>query len=336
MTEEQVKHLPSTAVKRRLMFIAVLASVFACGLGRAQTETYPMKPVRLIVPWPPGGSTDLVARLLAGRFSEVLGQQVVVDNRAGASGMIGSEAVARSVPDGYTLMLTSIPLVTSPILYSRTPYDAVKDFSPISLVSTLPTAVAVHPSVPARSVRELLALARAQPGALNYASSGIGSNSHITGELFNWLGKTNIVAIQFKGGGPALIAAVSGEAPISFSSVSETARMVESKRLRALGVSSLKRSPILPDVPPISEAGLPGFEFQGWFGLFAPRGTPPKLVALLSERLRSAMSSTDQIKRFQDRGIDVLTNTPEEFASYLAEEVRKWRAVIRERNMKAE
>ena len=331
-----MKHLLGSETPWRLLLVPVVAGVFASGSGYAQTETYPTKPVRLIVPWPPGGSTDLVARLLAGKFTEVLGQQVVVDNRSGASGMIGSEVVARSPADGYTLMLTSIPLVTSPILYSRTPYDPVNDFAPVSLVSTLPTAVAVHPSVPARSVRELLALARAQPGALNYASSGIGSNSHITGELFNWLGKTNIVAVQFKGGGPALIAAVSGEAPISFSSISETARMVESKRLRALGVSSLKRSPILPDVPPIAEAGLPGFEFQGWFGLFAPKGTPPKLIALLNERVRTTMASPDQIKRFQERGIDVLTKSPEEFVSFMAEEMKKWRTVIRDRNMKAQ
>ena len=295
-----------------------------------------MKPVRLIVPFPPGGSVDLNARLLSAKFSEVLGQQVVVDNRAGASGMIGSELVMRSAPDGYTLMLTSIPFVTSTILYSRALYDPTSDFAPISLLSIVPTAVAVHPSIPVRSVRELLALARARPGQLNYASSGIGSNSHITGELFNLLGKTNIVAIQFKGGGPALQAAISGEAPISFSNVSETARMVEDKRLRALGVSSLRRSPVLPDVPPIAEAGLPGFEFHAWHGVLAPKGTPPRLVALLNEKLRSAMSSPDQVKRFQDRGLDVVTNSPEEFAAYLKDEVKKWSMLIRERNMKAE
>ena len=331
-----MKRNPHTVLKLSLLLAAILAGAVLPGFARAQTDTYPNKPIRLIVPFPPGGSVDLNARLLSAKLSELLGQQLVVDNRSGASGMIGSEAVARAAPDGYTLLLQTVTFVTSTILYSRVPYDPVSDFAPISLLSNVPTAVAVHPSLPVRSVRELLALAKARPGELNYASSGIGSNSNITGELFNLLGKTNIVAVQFKGGGPALLAAVSGECPISFSNISETARMVEAKRLRALGVSSLKRSPILPNVPTIAEAGLPGFEFQAWHGLLAPKGTPPKLVAFLNEKLRSAMSSPDQVKRFQERGMDVVTNSPEEFTAYLKDEVKKWGRVIRERNMKAE
>jgi tripartite-type tricarboxylate transporter receptor subunit TctC len=327
---------PRTFLQLILLLAATLGAAVVSGPSRAQTDTYPNKPVRLVVPFPPGGSVDLNARLLSIKFSELLGQQVVVDNRGGASGMIGSEMVVRAAPDGYTLLLQSNPFVTSTILYSKPLYDPLNDFAPISLLSTVPTAVSVHPSVPVRSVRELLAFAKSRPAQLNYASSGIGSNSHVTGELFNLLGKTNIIAIQFKGGGPALQAAVSGEAPIAFSNVSETARMVEARRLRALGVSSLRRSPILPDVPPIAEAGLPGFEFHAWHGLLAPKGTPPKLVAFLNEKLRSAMSSPDQVKRFQDRGLDVVTNTPEEFAIYLREEQKKWARVIRERNMKAE
>jgi tripartite-type tricarboxylate transporter receptor subunit TctC len=325
----------SHALLRLSLLLASILAVWSEPL-RAQGDTYPNKPVRLVVPFPPGGSVDLNARLLSGKLAEVLGQQVVVDNRSGASGMIGSEAAARAAPDGYTLLLQSNPFITSTILYGKPLYDPLTDFAPISLVSTVPTAVSVHPSVPVRSVRELLAFARARSGQLNYASSGIGSNSHVTGELFNLLGKTNIVAIQFKGGGPALQAAVSGEAPIAFSNVSETARMVEAKRLRALGVSSAKPSPILPDVPPIAEAGLPGFEFHAWHGLLAPKGTPPKLVAFLNEKLRSAMTAPDQVKRFQDRGLEVVTNTPDEFAVYLREEQKKWGRVIRERNMKAE
>lgn len=323
-----------TALKSSLL-AALVTGVVMPGLARSQTEGYPNRPVRLVVPFPPGGSVDLNARLLSGKLSELLGQQIVVDNRSGASGMIGSEAVVRSAPDGYTLLLTSIPFVTSAILYSKPLYDPLNDFVPISLLTNVPTSVAVHPSMPVRSVKELLALARSRPGALNYASSGIGSNSNITGELFNLMAKVNIVAIQFKGGGPALLAAVSGEAPISFSNVSETARMVEAKRLVALGVSSPKRSPILPDVPTIAEAGLPGFEFQAWHGVLAPRGTPPKLVALLNEKVRSAMAAPDLMKRFQERGMEVITNSPEEYADYLKSEVAKWGKVIRERNMKA-
>src|SRR5688572_19464916 len=329
-----MKQNPHTLLQLSLLLAAVLA--VASGPSRAQADTYPSKPVRLVVPFPPGGSVDLNARLLSVKFSEVLGQQVVVDNRAGASGMIGSDAVARAAPDGYTLMVQSNPFITSTILYAKPLYDPLNDFATISLLSSVPTAVSVHPSVPVRSVRELLAFARARPGQLNYASSGIGSNSHVTGELFNLLGKINIVAIQFKGGGPALQAAVSGEAPIAFSNVSETARMVEAKRLRALGVSGLKPSSVLPGVPTIAEAGLPGFEFHAWHGLLAPKGMPPKLVALLNEKLRSAMSSPDQVKRFQERGLEIVTNTPDEFSAYLKEEIKKWGRVIRERKMKAE
>src|SRR5262249_20572815 len=277
-----------------------LVSAFAPGLAVAQTDTYPNRPVRLVVPFPPGGSVDLNARLLSGRFGELLGQQIVVDNRGGASGMIGSEAVARAAPDGYTLLLQSVPFITSTVLYSRAPYDPLGDFAPISLMTNVPTTVAVHPSLPVKSVRELVALAKSKPGALNYASSGIGSNSHITGELFNLLAKTNIVAVQFKGGGPALMAAVSGECPLAVPNVSGPARMVDAGRLRALGVSSRKRSPVLPDVPPIAEV-LPGFEFFAWHGLLAPKGTPPKLVAFLNEKLRSAMTAPDQVKRFEER-----------------------------------
>jgi tripartite-type tricarboxylate transporter receptor subunit TctC len=330
---EQVRRVFSRSI---LVIVALLAGAVVPGLARGQADAYPNRPVRLVVPFPPGGSVDLNARLLSGKLSELLGQQVIVDNRGGASGMIGSEAVARSAPDGYTLVLTSVPFVTSTVLYSKPLYDPLNDFAPISLLSNVPTSVAVHPSMPARSVKELLALARSKPGALNYASSGIGSNSNITGELFNLMGKVNIVAIQFKGGGPALLAAVSGEAPISFSNVSETARMVEAKRLVALGVSSLKRSPILPNVPTISEAGLPGFEFQAWHGVLAPKGTPPKLVAFLNEKVRSAMAAPDQMKRFQERGMEVITSSPEEYAAYLKSEVAKWGKVVRERNMKAE
>src|SRR5262245_23484364 len=200
-------------LRAALLLAALIAGVIAPVVGRTQADAYPNRPVRLVVPFPPGGSVDLNARLLSGKLAELIGQQIVVDNRAGASGMIGSEAVARSAPDGYTLLLTTVTFVTSTVLYSRPLYDPLGDFVPISLLSNVPTSVAVHPSLPVRSVKELLALARSKPGALNYASSGIGSNSNITGELFNLMGKVNIVAVQFKGGGPALLAAVSGECP---------------------------------------------------------------------------------------------------------------------------
>jgi tripartite-type tricarboxylate transporter receptor subunit TctC len=219
---------------------------------------------------------------------------------------------------------------------SRVPYDVINDFAPVSLLSSSPAVVAVHPSVPARSVRELLALAQARPGVLNYASAGIGTNSHITGELFNFLGKVNLVTVHFKGGGPALAATVSGEVDVSFSNIAETARFASSGRLRALGVSSLQRSPMLPDLPTVAEAGLPGFEFTTWHVMVAPKATPPAIVALLNERVRKALGSPDLVKRFQERGFDVVTNSPEELSAFLKSELGKWANVIKERRLRAE
>ncbi|CAN0408414.1 unnamed protein product, partial [Phaeothamnion confervicola] len=213
--------------------LAVTAAPFAS----AQSDNYPTKPVRMISPFPPGGSVDNVARLVGAKLGESLGQQVVIDNRSGASGNIGMELAARAAPDGYTLVINTLPLVTNGFLYSRVPYDVINDFVPISLLSASPSMLAVHPSVPARSVRELLQLAKTQPGKLNYGAAGVGTNPHIAGELFNLLGKVNIVVVQFKGGGPALVATIGGELGVSFSGVAETATFVDAKRLRALGVT---------------------------------------------------------------------------------------------------
>ena len=324
------------SVSVRSLGIAVLAVNAMPGTGFAQTESYPSRPVRVIVPFPPGGSLDFNARAIVDKFSESLGQQLVIDNRAGASGTIGTGIVARSAPDGYTLMLHTIPFVTSAILYKSAGYDPVNDFAPISLLSTVAMAVSVHPSLPVRSVKELVALAKARPGELNYGSAGIGTNSHITGELFNMLGKTSIVPIHYKGGGPSLAAAVAGEVHVSFSNVSQSVRMIEAKRLRAIGVSSLTRSAALPDTPPVAEAGLPGFEFLAWHGLLAPKGTPPAIVALLNKKLHAVLADPVVVQRFEKGGVDALTNSPNEFADYLKKEMDKWRRVIRERNIKAE
>ena len=302
----------------------------------AQTEPYPARPVRVIVPFPPGGSLDFNARAIVDKLTEQLGQQVVIDNRSGASGTIGTGIVARSAPDGYTLMLHTIPFVTSAILYKGAGYDPVNDFAPVSLLSTVAMAVSVHPSLPVRSVKELIALAKARPGELNYGSAGIGTNSHITGELFNLLGKTSIVPIHYKGGGPSLAAAVAGEVHVSFSNVSQSVRMIEAKRLRAIGVSSLTRSPALPDTPPVAEAGLPGFEFVAWHGMLAPKGTPPAIVALLNKKLHATLADPVVLQRFEKGGVDAVSNSPSEFLDYLRKEQDKWRRVIRERNIKAE
>lgn len=321
----------------------ILLCAVACAMvmsparfAAAQSGSYPAKPIRWIVPFPPGGSVDILARLAGAKLAENLGQQVVIDNRSGASGNVGTEIVARSPPDGYTVASNTVPFVANTFLYSRVPYDVLNDFAPVSLMASTANVLTVHPSVPSRSVRELLQLAKSQPGALNYGSAGIGTNPHIAGELFNYLGKVNLTVVHFRGGAPALIAAISGEVGITFTSVLESAPYAKAGKLRALGVTGLKRSPALPDVPTISEAGLPGYEFVAWHVMLAPKGTPVAVVALLNDNLKRILLAAGQPQYYADRGLDVIASSPEECAAYLKSELSKWGKVIKERGMKAD
>ena len=274
-------------MKVLILLMPVLAGALAlAGAASAQTDNYPNKPIRLIAPFPPGGSVDVVGRIVGARLSQLLGQQVVIENRSGASGNIGMEAVARAAPDGYTIAINTLPLVTNGFLYSRVPYDVVNDFAPVSHLSSSASVLTVHPSVPAHSVRDLVDLAKARPGTLNYGGAGIGTNPHVAGELFNLLAKTNIVVVQFKGGAPAVMAAISGEIGVTVSSISETMPFIEGKRLRALGVTSLQRSVALPNVPPIADT-LPGYEFTRGTSSSRPR----------PRRARSSHSSTKKSRR---------------------------------------
>ena len=318
-------------MKKCIAVVALLGSVAAF----AQTDNYPNKPVRLIVPFPPGGSVDLVGRLVAARLAQSLGQQVIIDNRSGASGVIGTELVARAAPDGYTLLINTLPFVTNGFMFARVPYDVVNDFAPISLLSSSPSVLAVHPSVPARSVRDLLQIAKSRPGVLNYGGAGVGTNPHIAGELFNLLGKVNIVAVQFKGGGPALVATISGEIGVSISGISETIPYVEGKRLRGLGVTSLKRSPAMPALPAIAET-VPGYEFVTWHGIVAPKATPRAIVALLNEKITQVLRAPDFARSFEQKGFDIIASSPDEFGAHLKTELAKWGRVIKERGMRAD
>jgi len=321
--------------KALLTFLCSAAAFVAAGAAWGQ-DGFPSKPIRMISPFPAGGSVDLVARMIAAKLPEFIGQQVVVENRSGASGNIGTEAVARAAPDGYTLLVNTIPFVANAFLYSKLPYEPLTDFVPLMQISASPSLLAVHPSVPARSVKELLALARSRPGELNYGSAGPATNPHIAGELFNMLGKVNIQAVHFKGGGPAIIAAISGEVGILFTNFAETSEFAKAGRLRALGVSGAKRMQTMPEVPTIAEAGLPGYEFTTWHGMWAPKNTPRTIVALLNDRIRKTLAAPDQQKRFQARGLDVIASSPEEFAAHVLSEHKKWGRVIKERGMKAE
>jgi len=297
---------------------------------------YPSKPIRLISPFPPGGSVDVVGRLLAAKLSESLGQQMVVDNRSGASGVIGTEVVMNSPPDGYTLLINTIPFVSNQFLMPRAPYDPLRDFVSISLVASSPSFVTVHPSLPARSIQELIALAKAKPGQLHYSAAGVGTNPHIAGELFNLLAGVDIVAVQYKGGGPADMAVIAGEVGVTFGNVSQQIGYVKGGRLRALAVTSAKRNSAMPELPTVAEAGVPAYEFDTWFVVVAPKGTPRSVVDTLNSHIRRALAAPDQVKFYEERGLTVIASTPEEAAAHLENEQQKWGRVIKERGIKTE
>ncbi len=301
----------------------------------AQSGKYPEKPIRLVVPFPPGGTVDVTARLVAPLAATTLGQQIVIENRVGASGIIGTGSVARADPDGYTLLINTTPLVTNTLMFNKVPYDVLTDFVPISNLASTASFVSVHPSVPARTVKELIALAKSRPGTLNYGGAGTGTNPHIAGELFNFLARTEIQVVQYKGGGPALTAALSGEVGVSFSGIAGATGFVKAGRLRALGVTSLKPVAALPGVPSIADV-LPGYEFSAWFALVAPKGTPRNIINVLNQNFVKAVNSAELKQRFEQEGIDPIGSTPEQLAVHLESELKKFARVIKERKMKAE
>ena len=302
----------------------------------AEPRDFPSRPVRIIVPFPPGGSVDVVTRIFSHKLAETMGQNVVVDNRPGASGNIGAELVARAVPDGHTVMITTLPLVVNPSLFGRLPFDVTRDFAPVSMLAAGAFVLAVHPSVPTASVKELVAFARARPGELNYASAGSGTNLHVAAELFKILAKVNIVHVPYKGGGPALAALLGGESQLSFLGVVAIVQHVKSGRLRGLGVTADKRSAALPEVPTIAEAGVPGYEFTSWYGALLPSATPENRVIALNGHLRNALRSPEMAERFAREGADIVASSPQEFAKHLRAELVKWGKVVRESGLKAE
>ena len=306
----------------------------------AAAQGYPSKPIRLVAPFPPGGSVDVVGRLLATKLSDSMGQQMVVDNRSGASGVIGTEVVMNAPPDGYTLLINTIPFVSNQFLMPRAPYDPLRDFVSISLVASSPSLVTVHPSVPARSIQELVALAKSKPGQLYYSAAGVGTNPHIAGELFNLLAEVNIVAVQYKGGGPADTALIAGEVAATFGNISQEIAFVKAGRMRALAVTGTKRNPAMPELPTVVEAApegpLRGYEFETWYVVAAPKGTPRAIVDTVNSHIRKALSAPDQVKFWEERGLTVIASTPEAAAAHLESEQKKWQRVIKERGIKAE
>ncbi len=302
----------------------------------AQVKNFPNRPVRIIVPVPPGGIVDVVVRLLGQKMTEVMGQSVVIDNRPGASTNIGTEMVARAPGDGYTLLSNSLPLVVNPSMFAKLPFDVEKDFAPVSLVAGAPYAIVVHPSVPAKSVRELIALARVKPGLLKYSSAGNGTNLHVAAELFKNMSGTNIVHVPYKGGGPALTAILGGECDLSFLALVAVLPQINAGKVRALAITSSTRSTVLPDLPTVAEAGVPGYEFSSWVGILAPASTPANIVSALHEHIVKAMHAPDLTERFTREGADVIASSPAQFGAYIKAELARWSKVVKESGMKAD
>src|SRR5882672_4361462 len=317
---------------RRLLKAAILSLALT---SAAVGDDYPTKPVRLIIPFPPGGSNDVVGRMIAIQLSERLGKQVVVDNRGGAGGIIGTEAAANSLRDGYTLLIISIAHAVSPWLY-KLQYDPIKSFVPVSILASGPNVLVVNPELPVHSVGELVALAKQKPGELNYASAGIGSFQHLGGELFKLDAGVNIVHVPFRGGGPALLDVIAGNTKIMFSSLVQTTPYVKNGQLLALGTGGTARSPVLPDVPTIAEAGVPGYQATNWWGIIAPAGTPKEVVEKVRAALAAAQDSTETQKRLESEGADIVRMSPDEFGAFMVREMDKWGKVVKESGIKAQ
>jgi tripartite-type tricarboxylate transporter receptor subunit TctC len=315
-----------------ILLCAALAAVFS----PAQAQQYPTKPVRLVVPAAPGGGTDITARIIAPKLSEQLGQQVVVENRAGAGTMIGSEAVARAAPDGYTLLMGISTLAINPAMYKKVPYDALKDFAPISQVVSLPNVLVTHPSLPVKSVKELVAFARARPGQLNYASAGVGTNPHLSMELFLAMTGLKMTHVPYKGAGPGLVDTVAGHVSVMTPSIISGLPHVRGGRLRALGVTSAKRAGGVPDIPTIAEAGVPGYDAVQWFGVLAPTTTPRAIVVRLHGEIVRVLQAADVKGRLSGDGADPVGSSPEEFAAFLRAETAKWAKVVKDAGIQPE
>jgi len=308
---------------------ALAALLLWAGTLAAAAQDYPNRPIRFIVPWPPGGGADIVSRIVGQRVGELLGQQLAVDNRPGAGGNIGTEVAARATPDGYTIVFGYIGThAINPGLYKSMPFQP-KDLAPVTLMTTVTNVLVVHPSVPARSVTELIALARAHPGQLNFSSAGNGSLPHLAGELFKTMTHVDMVHVPFKGGGPAVAALIGGEVQLSFADPLAAIPAIKAGQLVALGVTATKRTPGLPDVPTIAEAGVPGFEATGWNGILVPAGTPAPVVATLHDAFVAALETPSVRDRLVAQAYEPVGSTPEEFARVIATETEKWGKVIK-------
>ncbi len=312
-------------------FIAGAAAV--AGAAHAQ---YPNKMVRLILPFPPGGGTDTIGRIVALKLTEQLGQQVVVENRPGGGANIGMEIAAKSPPDGYTLVVPTITNAIGQTLYTRLNFDLVKDFAHITLLATTPLILVTHPSVPVKSVKEFIAFASARPGQLSYSSSGSGSAAHLAGEYFSSLTGVKMVHVPYKGGGPSMIALVGGEVSVCFATMPSAITYVKSGRLRGIAVTPARRSPTMPDIPTVAEAGVPGYEAGSWYGLVAPAGTPAAVITRLHAETVKLLHLADVKERLYHAGLEVVTSTPDEYAAFTRSEIAKWGKIVKATGLRAD
>ena len=319
----------------RPFVITVLSVIATMGASSAHAQSYPTKSVRLIVPFPPGGSADILARAIGPRLTEGLGQSVIIENRPGAGTAIGTEATAKSAPDGYTIMLGTVSShAINPSLNAKLGYDPIRDFAQISMVASIPFALLVHPTVPARSLAELIALARRDPGKLNYASAGSGTSNHLAGELFNAMARVDMTHIPYKGSAPALTDLLAGQVNVMFDLVLTAAPHVRAGTARALAVTSRDRSASLAQVPTVAESGVPGYDVSAWFALFAPANTPPAPVRRLADETARVMKLVDVRERLASQGADALSSTPEATAQFVRAELAKWSRVVKSSGMK--
>jgi len=326
-------------MRLRLRAAASLSAALAVSAlhAAAAAEAYPARPVRFVVAFPPGGGTDIIARSIAQKLAERIAQQVVVDNRPGAGGNIGTDIVAKSAPDGYTMLMGSAgPLAINANLFGKMPFDPIRDLAPVTLAASTPNVLLVHPSLRAASVGDLIALAKARPGEINFASSGYGTPAHLAGELFNSMARVKLVHVPYKGAAPALADLLGGQVQLMFSTMPPALPHVKDGKLRALAVTSLKRSPAAPELPTVDEIALPGFEANTWHGVVVPAGTPAAIVARLNREIVAILHLPDVVERFSSQGAEALGSTPEEFAAYIRSETVKWAKVVRESGAKAE
>lgn len=296
----------------------------------AHSQPYPTRPIRLLVPYPPGGGTDIIARIVGQKLTENVGQQIIVDNRGGAGGTIGTDIVAKSAPDGYTILMAPTSHAINPSIYRRLPYDTLKDFTPVTLAASATIVLAVHPSIPVRSVKDLIALAKSKPGQLNFGSAGNGTVFHLTAELFKRQAGVDMVHVPFKGGGPTIANLVGGQVSLAFETMLALSPHIKADRVRSLAVTSARRSSVMPELPTVAELGFRDIIAENWYGFYAPARTPKNIVARLNTEIVKILRTQEIKERFQGQGTEVVGSAPEELADYLQKEMRKWSKTAKE------